>query len=237
VLYLQKEGTTVKRMTLFVFSIVALLLSSAAFCAGEVRQYQIQSRILLHGRETAQRTLSVYLPEGYDTSGASYPVLYLIHGHGGNNTTFLGGHYEHMSEANVGVIVDMLIQEQKIKPLIVVCPDVDRIWWTSLEEKETGVGIDPYNEYLLHDVASFVDRKLRTLADRGSRAIAGHSQVGTTRCIWRLRTLNYSVLSEAFLHTVCKILLRSWTSSQRLTTRTLIQFSFGFLREQRMNTA
>jgi len=163
---------------LIVFSIVVLFLSSPnAFCAGEVKQYKIESKILSDGGETAQRTLSVYLPEGYNTSTASYPVLYLIHGHDGNNTTFLGGGVGFMSEANVSVIVDRLIQDGKIKPLIVVCPDVNRYWWTGHGRQQLE-GIAPYDEYLLHDIVSFVDSTFRTIPNRESRAIAGHSQGG-----------------------------------------------------------
>jgi enterochelin esterase-like enzyme len=187
--FMDKEGVDMRRRLsafLVVFSIVALflLMAGCSLKKGEVKQYQIQSKILSDGGETAQRTLSVYLPEGYNTSEASYPVLYLIHGFGGNNTTLLGGGtYGHMSEVNVSVIVDRLIQKGKIKPLIVVCPDVNRTWNTS----PTGL-IAPYDEYLLHDVVSFVDATFRTIPKRESRAIAGHSQGG------------YDALYIAFMH-------------------------------------
>lgn len=155
---------------LIVSSIVPLflLIAGCNLKKGEVKQYQIQSKILSDGGETAQRTLSVYLPEGYNTSGASYPVLYLIHGFRGNNTTFLGS-----GLANVSVIADKLIQQGKIKPLIVACPDVYRTWNTF-----PSGGIAPYDEYLIHDVVSFVDATFRTIPKRESRVIAGHSQGG-----------------------------------------------------------
>jgi enterochelin esterase-like enzyme len=162
----RQEGATMKRSIAIsiVFSIVFIAFS-AAICAGEVKHYQIQSKILSDAGESAQRTLSVYLPEDYSTSGAPYPVLYLIHGDSGNNLTFLGGGYGgFMSDANVSVIVDRLIQEGKIKPLIVACPDLS--------------GIASYEEYLLQDIVSFVDATFRTIPNRESRAIAGHSRGG-----------------------------------------------------------
>ena len=116
----------------------------------------------------------MYLPDGYDTSGVSYPVLYLIHGHGGSNMTWSGSW---RSEVNIGVIVDRLIQEKNIKPLIVVCPDVNRVWFTGHGQQPIE-GIAPYDEYLLHDIVSFVDSTFRTIPNRESRAIAGHSQGG-----------------------------------------------------------
>ena len=154
-----------KRITAIsiVFSIVAVFLTcSTAMCLGEVKHYQLWSKVLSDLGEPAQKTLSLYLPEDYGTSGVSYPVLYLIHGYSGNNLTFLGGGYDGwMSDANVSVIVDRLIQERKIKPLIVACPDLS--------------GVAHYEEYLLHDIVSLVDATFRTIANRESRAIAGHS--------------------------------------------------------------
>lgn len=82
-----------------------------------------------------------------------------------------------MSEANASVILDRLVQEGKIKPLIVVCPDVDRYWFTGHGQQQPE-GIAPYDEYLLHDIVSFVDSTFRTIQNRESRAIAGHSQGG-----------------------------------------------------------
>jgi enterochelin esterase-like enzyme len=145
-----------------VFSIVTFFLSSSiAFCAGEVKHFQVQSELTIADR----KTLSVYLPEDYNTSGASYPVLYLIHGSSGNSLTFLGGGYlGEMSDANVSVIVDRLVQEGRIKPLIVACPDVD--------------GAVDSDEYLLRDIVPFVDATFRTIPNRETRAVAGHSMGG-----------------------------------------------------------
>jgi enterochelin esterase family protein len=144
-----------------IFSIVAFFLASPnASCEGELKHFQIQSKIPGNSRKTA---LSVYLPGDYNTSGAPYPVLYLIHGGSGNDLTFLGGGYRgEMSDANASVIVDRLVQEGRIKPLIVVCPDV-----SSASE-----------EYLSRDIVSYVDETFRTIPNRESRAIAGHSQGG-----------------------------------------------------------
>ena len=69
-----------------------------------------------------------------------------------------------MSDANVSVIVDGLVREGRIKPLIVACPDVNSI------------GI--FDEYLPRDIVSFVDKTFRTIRNRESRAIAGHSNGG-----------------------------------------------------------
>jgi enterochelin esterase-like enzyme len=137
-------------------------VTSAGSGKGEVKLYQIQSKI---PGSTDKRALSVYLPEDYSTSRVSYPVLYLIHGSGGNNLTFLGSGYgadRWMSDANVSVIVDGLIRERRVTPLIIVCPDVSTA----------------DQEYVARDLVPFVDRTFRTIPKRGSRAIAGHSAGG-----------------------------------------------------------
>jgi enterochelin esterase-like enzyme len=141
---------------------VFFFVSLNAFCAGEVKHYQVQSRIT--GEK--KNALSVYLPEGYDGSGASYPVLYLLHGSGGNNWLFLGKGYgaeARGADANVSVIADKLIQDGIIKPMIIVCPDISNA---------------SYSRVFLLDIVSFVDATFRTIPDRSSRAIAGHSTGG-----------------------------------------------------------
>jgi enterochelin esterase-like enzyme len=146
----------------FALLVVTFFLSCPiANCAGEVKLYEIPSKT----SGTAPGKLSVYLPEDYSNAEASYPVLYLIHGATGNNLTFLGGGYDGwMSDANASVIAERLIQEKKIKPLIVVCPDLSDA--VILED------------YPLLDVVSFVDATFRTIPSRESRAIAGHSMGG-----------------------------------------------------------
>ena len=164
------SGRRVLKKLLGIFIVLALTVGCATVTKeasktsahSEVGHYQIQSKI---PGDTAKRALSVYLPEDYKTSGASYPVLYLIHGPDGNNLTFLGGGYGGwMSDANVSVIVDRLVQEGRIKPLIVACPDVS--------------SARLFDEYVPRDVVTFVDRTFRTIRNRESRAIAGHSMGG-----------------------------------------------------------
>ena len=69
-----------------------------------------------------------------------------------------------MSDANVSIIIDRLVEADKMKPLIAVCPN------------ESGIG--PKYDWLLRDIVPFVDRTFRTMQGRESRAIAGHSVGG-----------------------------------------------------------
>ena len=62
------------------------------------------------------RRLNVYTPPGYETSKAKYPVLYLLHGGGGNEDDWA-------TVGRTGVILDNLIAAGKAKPMIVVMPN------------------------------------------------------------------------------------------------------------------
>jgi len=141
----------------FSLSIVAFLLVSVqAFCAGSVKRYQVPAG-------EATRNMSVYLPDGYSESAASYPVLYLLHGLTGDDQTFFGVGYAasgSMTDANLSIIVDGLVQEGKARPLIIACP---------------AFGVD---ENVLRYFVPFVDATFRTIPKRESRAIAGHSAGG-----------------------------------------------------------
>jgi enterochelin esterase-like enzyme len=148
-----KEEKMKSRMFgLIIASLASLLVSVNASYAGSVKQYQVPAG-------EAIRNISVYLPEGYDESGASYPVLYLLHGLYGDDRTFFGASGS-LSNANVSFIVDRLVQEGKVSPLIVACP---------------ALGLD---EDVLRYFVPFVDATLRTIPKRESRAIAGHSAGG-----------------------------------------------------------
>ena len=128
-----------------------------SYGAGEVKQYLVPAGKL-------KLNLSVYLPGRYGESAEQYPVLYLLHGDGGNDRTFFGGGYPEfggvMGDANAGLIVDRLLQERKTRPLIVVCPAL-------------GTEEDVVRFYM-----PFVDATFRTLPRKESRAIAGHSMGG-----------------------------------------------------------
>ena len=63
-----------------------------------------------------KRRLSVYTPPGYEFSSASYPVLYLLHGSGGDETAWL-------EQGFVAQILDNLIAQGKARPMIVVMPN------------------------------------------------------------------------------------------------------------------
>ena len=71
-------------------SLTALLVGPMSTTAGaRIEQHEISSAILAAAEEAADNGVAIYLPEGYDTSGLNYPVVYLLHGTGGWPGQFL----------------------------------------------------------------------------------------------------------------------------------------------------
>jgi enterochelin esterase family protein len=154
----------------------------------------------------AKRRMMVYTPPGYEDSNRKYPVLYLLHGGGGDEDAWLG-----MGRANI--IMDNLIAAGKAKPMIVVMPNgnatqtvsqgfgfgptpatqsvqapapppVQAAAATARSGAPGGRGGAPqpyagsYPESLVKDVMPFVEKRFRVLATKDDRAIAGLSMGG-----------------------------------------------------------
>jgi enterochelin esterase-like enzyme len=149
--------------------------------------------------------MMVYTPPGYETSTQKYPVLYLLHGGGGDEDAWLT-----MGRANI--IMDNLIAAGKAKPMIVVMPNGNATQSVSQGygygptparqsvqapapppvqaaqgaggQRGAGRGGAPqsyagsYPESLVKDVIPFVEKRFRVLAAKDDRAIAGLSMGG-----------------------------------------------------------
>lgn len=130
----------------------------------------------------AQRRMTVYLPAGYTTDKKeAYPVLYLLHGAGGdeNAWTELG---------RAAQILDNQIAQGRCKPMIVVMPNGNGAQQAAPGEYANAMYKPKFmNERCMEgsieaafvkDIVSFVDAHYNTLADKSHRAIAGLSMGG-----------------------------------------------------------
>jgi len=117
------------------------------------------------------RKVNVYLPPDY-TADQKYPVLYLLHGIGGDEEEWhLQGHPE--------VILDNLIADKKAVPMIVVLPNGRA---QADDRASTGMGSAPafarFEQDLLKDLIPFIQSNYSTLTNRENRALAGLSMGG-----------------------------------------------------------
>jgi enterochelin esterase-like enzyme len=122
---------------------------------------------------TSRRAL-VYTPPGFSKK-KKYPVLYLLHGIGGDEKEWLNG-------GRPQVILDNLYAENKIEPMIVIMPNGRAM----KDDRATGNHMAPdkvqafstFEKDLLNDLIPFVEKTFPVLNDRENRAIAGLSMGG-----------------------------------------------------------
>jgi enterochelin esterase-like enzyme len=126
------------------------------------------------------RRITVYTPPGYESSSDKYPVLYLLHGAGGDEEAWI-------SLGRTAQIMDNLIAQGKAKPMIVVMPNGNVIQDAAPGEGSMGFykpqfmipkTMDGTYEANFQDIIYFVEKNYRVKADKANRAIAGLSMGG-----------------------------------------------------------
>lgn len=126
------------------------------------------------------RRLTIYTPAGYETSKESYPVLYLLHGAGGDENAW--------SElGRTTQILDNLIAAGKAKPMLVVMPNGNASQQAAPGESPRGMykpsfmgetRMDGAYEESFPEIVKFIETNYRVKADKAHRAIAGLSMGG-----------------------------------------------------------
>ncbi|MDE5875691.1 MAG: esterase [Muribaculaceae bacterium] len=128
-----------------------------------------------------QRRMTVYTPAGYeDSADKRYPVLYLLHGMGGDEDA-----WNELGRASV--ILDNLIASGEAQPMIVVMPNGNAekaaapgFTGEGMYVPDGSYSISPQGKFenAFKDITSYVDSHYRTLPDKKHRAIAGLSMGG-----------------------------------------------------------
>ena len=119
-----------------------------------------------------RRKMLVYTPPGYSTD-RKYPVLYLLHGIGGDET-------EWQRFCTPNVILDNLIADGKAEPMIIVMPN-GRAQKNDRAEGNVYQSAPAFADFendLLHDVIPAIEARYSVIADREHRALAGLSMGG-----------------------------------------------------------
>ncbi len=166
-----------------------LFIANASFAQDIVKQmpkdFDVVKNDIQHGKVDSivydsktvgiKRKATIYLPPGYSKS-TKYPVLYLLHGIGGDEYEWLrdGG--------NPNVILDNLYALRKIQPMIVVMPNgraiKDDRRGGNIMAADKVQGFANFEKDLLNDLIPFIQKKFNVHTDADNRAIAGLSMGG-----------------------------------------------------------
>lgn len=139
------------------------------------------SRVWYHSKTlNMDRRMTVYTPAGYEDGGRSYPVLYLLHGMGGDEEAWT-------SLGRAAQILDNLIAQGKARPMIVVMPNGNVSQEAAPGETPERIDQPVFNlpktmdggmELSFPDIVDYVERTYRVEKSKRSRAIAGLSMGG-----------------------------------------------------------
>jgi enterochelin esterase-like enzyme len=116
------------------------------------------------------RSMHIYTPPGYETGKTKYPVFYLLHGGGDEDSGW-------SSVGRAGFILDNLIADKKAVPMIVVMPN-GSMPTSAAQTPGQSAAQEQFAHELLQNVVPYVEKNYRVMADREHRAIAGLSMGG-----------------------------------------------------------
>lgn len=158
------------------------------------------------------RRLTVYTPYGYEKSGKKYPVLYLLHGAGGDEEAW-------SSMGRAAQILDNLIEQGKAEPMIVVMPNgnpnqqaaatlglpTSNMDWRNPENRNA------YVRSLCEEIVPFIQKEYRTIAKPEKRAIAGLSMGGG-------HTITASILYPEMFDYICPLSAAGSATPEQIAT-------------------
>jgi len=154
---------------LTVFLLFPALLFSQT---GKVSDNLTMSSKILNG----ERKYAIYLPPDYETSQRSYPVLYLLHGGGDDQTGWV-------QFGEVLHIADKAINEGTATPMIIVMPDASagrRGYFNDIK------GEWRYEDFFFEEFIPFIEKTYRIKGEKRYRAVAGLSMGGGGSFIYAL---------------------------------------------------
>jgi len=135
--------------------LILFAASSIYLHAGTIVKSEINSKQL---NRTWKYT--VYLPDNYNSRNERFPVIYLLHGNGDNENAW----------APVYHVLDSLINNKLISPVIAVTPSGKKSWWVNSSEQ--------FESAVIKELIPLIDSIYKTKATRENRMISGYSMGG-----------------------------------------------------------
>jgi S-formylglutathione hydrolase FrmB len=197
-----------------------IITSSIKLNAQQISKGTVQ-RIKVHGKslegnldgDSVDRNVSVYLPASYKkNSTRRYPVVYFLHGYTDNDAKFYGFSKHWMT---LPPILDTVFTEGKTNEMIVVTPDAFTRFQGSMYSNSITTG--NWEDFIAKELVAYIDSHYRTIANAGSRGLAGHSMGGYGAL--RIGQKNPNVFSSIYLLSPC--CLNSQNISNQIPTNFL----------------
>ena len=160
------------KKSILLFLILAFPIFTIAQTSKVYDNLSMKSEIL-----KMERKYAIYLPPGYETSERNYPVLYLLHGGGDDQTGWVQfGEVQH--------ITDNAIADGSATAMIIVMPDANtgqRGYFNSIK------GDFRYEDFFFEEFMPFVEKTYRIKTEKRYRAVAGLSMGGGGTFVYALR--------------------------------------------------
>ena len=156
--------------------------------------------------DSPNRSVSVYLPPGYESSPANrYPVIYFLHSYTANHTSFFGG--TSVPGLDFTTILDKIYNSSAAPPVILVSPNSHNKFRGSFYTNSFVTGA--WEDFITEDVIQYVEANYRTLSSRESRGIAGHSMGGYGTI--KLAMRHPDIFSAAYMQSAAALDLYQYT--------------------------
>jgi len=168
---------TKKRTTLYLLTLYLLIAGLSAIAQeGQIVRETVHSPSLegnLLG-DSPDRQVTIYLPPSYDAEpDRRYPVVYLLHGYTGNNELWTGGSY---ISGDIRISMKNWLNTGRVKEMILVVPNSYNKFRGSFYTNSVVTG--NWADFIAKDLVEYMDSHYRTLPQRESRAVIGHSMGG-----------------------------------------------------------
>lgn len=194
--------------------LIALIVAATALLSAETKPQPkgTVQRIKVHGKslegnlegDSPDRDVTIYLPPGYDANrNHRYPVVYLLHGYLLTDQYWTGagvsGPGVNMPGADLPAAMDNLIARGVAKPMIVAMPNAYSVYAGSMYSSSVTTG--DWETYIAEDLVAYMDTHYRTIPERLSRGLAGHSMGGYGAI--RIAMKRPDVFSSLYIMSAC----------------------------------
>jgi enterochelin esterase-like enzyme len=192
--------------------IIALAVPAAGQSSGTTKKGRVE-KVSVHGAalqgnlegDSPDRDVFIYLPPSYATSrNQRYPVVYLLHGYGLTGERW-------MTFTSLAAAADKDIAAGTMKEMILVNPDAFTKYSGSMYSASVTTG--DWESFIADDLVTYVDSHYRTIANRMSRGLGGHSMGGYGTI--RIGMKRPDVFGSLYIMSACCLMNQPFTGGNR----------------------